>query len=55
MADDVTVEANSGGHTDNRPLVCLVPTMLALRDDLQARHQFASPVRVGAAGGISTA
>ncbi len=54
MADDVTVEADSGGHTDNRPLVCLVPTMLALRDELQARYQFASPVRVGAAGGIST-
>jgi PfaD family protein len=54
MADDVTVEADSGGHTDNRPLVCLVPTMLALRDELQARHHFAHPVRVGAAGGIST-
>jgi len=54
MADDVTVEADSGGHTDNRPLVCLVPTMLALRDELQARHQFIHPVRVGAGGGIST-
>ena len=54
MADDVTVEADSGGHTDNRPLVCLVPTMLALRDELQAKYQFAQPVRVGAAGGIST-
>ena len=54
MADDVTVEADSGGHTDNRPLVCLVPTMLALRDQLQAKYQFSEPVRVGAAGGIST-
>ncbi len=25
MADDITVEADSGGHTDNRPLVCLIP------------------------------
>jgi trans-AT polyketide synthase/acyltransferase/oxidoreductase domain-containing protein len=54
MADDVTVEADSGGHTDNRPLVCLVPTMLALRDELQAKYKFSQPVRVGAAGGIST-
>ena len=54
MADDITVEADSGGHTDSRPLVCLVPTMLALRDELQAKHQFAQAVRVGAAGGIST-
>jgi PfaD family protein len=54
MADDITVEADSGGHTDNRPLVCLLPAMLALRDELQEQHQFDVPVRVGAAGGIST-
>jgi trans-AT polyketide synthase/acyltransferase/oxidoreductase domain-containing protein len=54
VADDVTVEADSGGHTDNRPLVCLVPTMLALRDEIQARYKYQQPVRIGAAGGIST-
>ncbi len=54
MADDVTVEADSGGHTDNRPLVCLMPAMLALRDELQEKYQYDQPVRVGAAGGIST-
>ena len=54
MADDVCVEADSGGHTDNRPLVCLMPAMLALRDELQEKYQFEQPVRVGAAGGIST-
>lgn len=54
MADDVTVEADSGGHTDNRPLVCLMPSIIALRDTLQARYRYETPVRVGAAGGIST-
>jgi trans-AT polyketide synthase/acyltransferase/oxidoreductase domain-containing protein len=54
MADDITVEADSGGHTDNRPLVCLLPTMLALRDSIQAENKYQTPVRVGAAGGIST-
>jgi len=54
MADDITVEADSGGHTDNRPLVCLLPTMLALRDEIQAKYNYLVPVRVGAAGGIST-
>lgn len=54
VADDVTVEADSGGHTDNRPLVCLMPAMLALRDELQEKYNFDQPVRVGAAGGIST-
>jgi trans-AT polyketide synthase/acyltransferase/oxidoreductase domain-containing protein len=54
VADDITVEADSGGHTDNRPLVCLIPTMLALRDELQAKFNFAVSVRVGGAGGIGT-
>jgi trans-AT polyketide synthase/acyltransferase/oxidoreductase domain-containing protein len=54
MADDITVEADSGGHTDNRPLVCLVPSMLDLRDELQAKYKYPAPVRIGAAGGIGT-
>jgi trans-AT polyketide synthase, acyltransferase and oxidoreductase domains len=54
MADDITVEADSGGHTDNRPLVCLMPAMLALRDELQEKYHYEQPVRIGAAGGIST-
>ena len=54
MADDITVEADSGGHTDNRPLVCLIPTMLAVRDEIQEKYHYARPVRIGAAGGIST-
>ncbi len=54
MADDITVEADSGGHTDNRPLVCLLPSVIAQRDDVQALHQYAAPVRIGAAGGIGT-
>jgi PfaD family protein len=54
MAQDLTAEADSGGHTDNRPLVTLLPTMLALRDRMQAKHGYAQPLRVGAAGGLST-
>ena len=44
MADDVTVEADSGGHTDNRPLVCLLPSMIALRDDIQANYNYKQPI-----------
>ena len=54
VADDVTVEADSGGHTDNRPAIAILPTMLALRDRLQAQFKYAVPPRVGLAGGIST-
>jgi PfaD family protein len=54
MAQDVTVEADSGGHTDNRPLVSLLPSILALRDRLQEKFRYAAAPRVGAAGGIAT-
>ncbi|MBD2517906.1 PfaD family polyunsaturated fatty acid/polyketide biosynthesis protein [Nostoc sp. FACHB-973] len=54
MADDITVEADSGGHTDNRPLVCLLPSIVALRDEIQAQNHYQIPIRVGVAGGIGT-
>ena len=54
MADDITVEADSGGHTDNRPLICMIPAFMALRDEVQAKRGYAEPVRIGAAGGIGT-
>ncbi len=54
VAEDITAEADSGGHTDNRPLGALLPTIAALRDELVARHGYQRPVRVGAAGGIGT-
>ncbi len=54
MCDDLTAEADSGGHTDNRPAITLLPTMTALRDRLQHQFRFAKSVRVGLAGGIAT-
>ena len=54
MADDITAEADSGGHTDNRPLVTLLPTILALKEQIQAQYQFKTPLRVGCGGGIGT-
>ena len=54
MADDITVEADSGGHTDNRPLVCLLPSVINLRNSIQTEMNYSEAVRVGAGGGIST-
>ena len=54
MADDITVEADSGGHTDNRPILCLIPGIVALRDEMQEKYQFPNQIRVGAGGGIGT-
>lgn len=54
MADDITVEADSGGHTDNRPLVGLLPSLTALRNEVQEKNKYPDRVRIGAGGGIST-
>lgn len=54
MAQDITVEADSGGHTDNRPALSLFPTILALKEAMQQQHQYDKPLRVGLGGGIST-
>jgi PfaD family protein len=54
MADDIIAEADSGGHTDNRPLVCMLPSIIALRDQIQEQYQYEKPIRVGVAGGIAT-
>ena len=44
MAEDVTAEADSGGHTDNQPAIVLLPTLLALRDRMQAQHGYDQPL-----------
>jgi PfaD family protein len=54
LASDITVEADSGGHTDNRPLVALLPLILELRDDLEKQLGAPGSIRVGAAGGLGT-
>ena len=54
LAQEITAEADSGGHTDNRPALTLLPTFLALRDETVREHQFSHPLRVGLGGGIAT-
>ncbi len=54
MADDITVEADSGGHTDGRPLVSMLPALIALANRKQAEFHYQQKVRVGAGGGIGT-
>ena len=54
MADDITVEADSGGHTDQRMPYALMPVMLKLRDEMMQKYGYSRKIRVGAAGGIGT-
>jgi trans-AT polyketide synthase, acyltransferase and oxidoreductase domains len=54
VAEDIIVESDSGGHTDNRPLAALFPGILSLRDEIVAAQGYIRPIRVGAAGGLGT-
>ncbi len=54
LAGDVTIEADSGGHTDNRPLTAIFPSISRVAADLAAQHGYDGPVRLGAAGGLGT-
>ena len=54
LCDDLTAEADSGGHTDNRPLTTLVPAFCKLRDTLAGNLHRTAKVRIGAAGGLGT-
>lgn len=50
MASDLTAEADSGGHTDNRQALTLLPIMLNLRDEMVSFHQYDEPINVGLGG-----
>lgn len=54
VAEDLTAEADSGGHTDNRPALALLPTMLELARRHAARFEQPTTLRVGAGGGVAT-
>jgi trans-AT polyketide synthase/acyltransferase/oxidoreductase domain-containing protein len=54
MAGALTAEADSGGHTDNRPAISLLPAMTALRNRLAAQFHYRHPPCVGLGGGIAT-
>ena len=55
IADDVTAEADSGGHTDGQPFISLLPLMISTRDEVQQTFDYRQKIRIGAAGGIATA
>ncbi len=54
LARMVTAEADSGGHTDNRPAIALFPTICSLAARLAERYGYDRKLFIGLAGGIST-
>jgi len=54
VAEDVTAEADSGGHTDNQPLPVLLPLLMAARARALRQAAHGRDIRIGAAGGLGT-
>jgi trans-AT polyketide synthase, acyltransferase and oxidoreductase domains len=54
MAGEICIEADSGGHTDRGVALALLPAAVALRNEMQKKHAYMQPIRIGAAGGIGT-
>lgn len=54
MADDICVEGDSGGHTDRRDFLVLLPAIRRLSERMRQTHGYPATVRIGAAGGIGT-
>lgn len=54
VADDLCVEADSGGHTDGGVAYVLMPAIIKLRDEMMEKYGYSKNIRVGAAGGIGT-
>jgi PfaD family protein len=54
LAESMTAEADSGGHTDNQPAIALLPTILALRNQMAEKFNFKQTLCVGLGGGIAT-
>jgi trans-AT polyketide synthase, acyltransferase and oxidoreductase domains len=54
VAEDIIVESDSGGHTDNQILTAVFPTILQLRDRIRKDYKLERPCRIGAAGGLGS-
>jgi trans-AT polyketide synthase/acyltransferase/oxidoreductase domain-containing protein len=54
MAQEICVEADSGGHTDQGVAYALMPAMMALRDQIMSERNYENVIKIGAAGGIGT-
>ncbi|MCP1426492.1 trans-AT polyketide synthase/acyltransferase/oxidoreductase domain-containing protein [Paenibacillus sp. DS2363] len=54
IAEDLCLEADSGGHTDAGVAYVMLPAMVRLRNTMMEKYGYSKEVRIGAAGGIGT-
>lgn len=52
MADDLAVEADSGGHTDQGVSFVLIPAIIALKDEMKGKYHYQEDILIGCGGGI---
>ncbi len=52
LCEDLDIEGDSGGHTDNRPLNALFPAIVSFCNKISDKYH--CKIRYGAAGGIGT-
>ena len=54
IADAITVEADSGGHTDQGVALALFPAIKKICGNCMKKYNYADRIYIGAAGGIGT-
>ena len=54
MADDLAVEADSGGHTDQGVSFSLVPSLILLKEKMKQKYNYQQEILIGCGGGIGT-
>ena len=54
LAQHITVEADSGGHTDHRPAMAILPSVIRLAREIRSKYRYSKSPCIGLAGGIGT-
>ncbi|AJG79665.1 MULTISPECIES: ACP S-malonyltransferase [Bacillus cereus group] len=54
VADDICVQGDCGGHTDQGALFAILPSIMLLKGQLIKKYNYQKEIRIGAAGGIGT-
>ncbi len=54
VAEDLSAEADSGGHTDNRAALALLPSIIDLRNRLFEKYHYGALPCIGLGGGVAT-
>ena len=54
VAQYITVEADSAGHTDHRPALSIFPAVKDLAREMHSKHKYGKSLKIGLAGGMGT-